>query len=696
MPNGEIIKLHVDEDNPKGLYTYQLPPVPDDKHIWYHDVPKSEQFWRTPHNKNFKWLDQMGNIRNVKQMDERSRIEYIDYWRDKWENGLWIMINGEPVWLTGLHVEHLVFNKQKATPFMYMDAQRERFYFRDLTDRERLCDGRLWAKGRRVGITAEEVSHAVRVLNSDYLNHISCQSDTHDKAKSTLLKKIIDVHIKRPEWMREHFYSSNGKVPRASLELTSSTIISNDDYPLGGICRAFPTTAKAIDGEEFMLAIMDELSKVVDVLPREMYEIGKKTIVNPGKRGKLDLLSTTGDSKESQKAVKDWHQLIADSNPNVRNKNGQTNSGLWYWFVSYIHSFELWEKIPQIRDKYGRINRAMAEEYIWEEVKQHPKDSKPYIFALYRMPMVMRHTLLTAGNNGYFSKIRIAARLEELAGMSYDNKPYVIGSLEYDNNGNVYFESNAEREMRCAVDGTDYVPGYWMVAAHPYFSIEKGIDTRNRFRRDHTGLYIPPINPEGVIGYDPIRYNKEDTTSNKLSEAAIVVLKKWDYFNSGITNQYIAMYLHRPDDPREANRECIKAAKYWGYPVAHERVIESVKEDFISGQMLPFLLINPKDEKYGFWVDSGGKLVKNSLDAMVTRFSVPKSEEDADQIKTCPFEPMLRDLDSIDISHTTAYDTFMAMVQAEEGAKQIMFTNVTDQSHIGKLNAILEIFGKRN
>jgi hypothetical protein len=36
------------------------------------------------------------------------------------------------------------------------------------------------------------------------------------------------------------------------------------------------------------------------------------------------------------------------------------------------------------------------------------------------------------------------------------------------------------------------------------------------------------------------------------------------------------------------------------------------------------------------------------------------------------------------------------MVQAEEGAKQIMFTNVTDQSHIGKLNAILEIFGKRN
>jgi len=689
---GEIISLHIDSDNPQGLYKFQLPPVPRDQDIWYYDVAKKNQYWKTPHATNNKWLDPQGNIRNVKQMDEKSRVEYINYWRDKWENGLWIMINGEPTWLTGGHIDHLVFNKFKSQHFIYVDSQRERFYFRELTNRERLCDGRLWVKGRRVGITAEQITENVRVLNSDFANNVAVQSDTHEKARSTLLSKIIETHIKRPKWMREDFYSSNGKVPRASLELIDAVLRDDEDYPLGGTARAFPSTAKALDGEEFMLVTMDELSKIVDTLPREMFEVNLKTIVNPGKRGKLDALSTTGDSKEAQKAVKDWHQMIADSNVKALNHNGKTNTGLWSWFVSYIHSFELLEKIPEIKDIYGRINREMAEEYIWNDIKQHQKDSKEYVYALYKMPMVMRHALLTPTNQGYFSKIRIAHRLDYLRGLPNDKKPYVIGSLEYDKKGKVYFESNAERETRCSLDGTPYIRGYWMLALHPYVSLAEGIDTRNRFRKDPDGYFMPPINPEGCIGYDPIRYKKEDTSSRNLSEAAIIVYKQWDYFNSGEDQEFCALYLHRPDDPRDANKECIKAAKYWGYPVMHERVIESVKEDFTEEKMLPFLLKNPKDGLYGMWIDAQGKLVKNALDWMVTRFSPPKTPDDTDQLATMPFEPVLVDLDGFDIGNTTDFDVFMAMVELEHGLKQIPFTNRTDKTQQNMLGTIKEIF----
>jgi hypothetical protein len=699
MAQGQIISLHVDEDNPKGLYKYQLPPLPDEKDIWYYDVPKKQQYWRTPAvSPKFKWLDQQGNLRKVQRMDERSRIEYIDYWRDKYENGLWVMINGDPTWLTGMHVEHLVINQIKNKPFLYLDSQRERFYFRDLTDKERTCDGRIWAKGRRVGITAEQITHAVRILNDDYGNHISCQSDTFPKAKSTLLDKIIDVHTKRPEWMRETYYAPQGKKPRSKLELIDGLVTGTEDEPLGGICRAFPTTAKAIDGEEFMLVIMDELSKIIDALPRELFEVNVKTIVNPGKRGKLDALSTTGDSKEAQKAVRDWHQMLADSNIKALNANGKTNTGLWPWFVSYIHSLELLENMPQIKDVYGKINKEMAEEYIWTEVKKHPKDSKQYTFALYKMPMVMRHTLLTAGGQGYFSKLRISARLEELMAMPYDKKPYVIGSLEYDSRGLVYFESNAEREVRCLNEGTEYIPGHWMIALHPYFSAERGIDTRNRYIRSADGVCFPSVNPEGIIGYDPIRYKKEDTSSNKLSEAAIIVYKKFDYYRAGDAEQFAGLYLHRPDDPRDANAECIKAAKYWGYKVAHERVIETVKEDFETAKMVPFLIVNPKDNLCGFWIDSQGKLVKNALDAMVSRFSIPKSPDVPDQIAICPFEHVLRDLDGVDLTNTTMYDVFMAMVEMETGLPLVPFTNLTDATIFqdNKLQLMQEIIPPRN
>ena len=104
---GRIITLN------DGMYNYELPPVPYEKDIWYHDVPKKMQYWKTPANKNNKWLNPDGRIWNVSKMKERDRIEYINYWRDKWENGLWIMVKGEPTYMTGGHVEHLVFNMFK-------------------------------------------------------------------------------------------------------------------------------------------------------------------------------------------------------------------------------------------------------------------------------------------------------------------------------------------------------------------------------------------------------------------------------------------------------------------------------------------------------------------------------------------------------------------------------------------------------
>lgn len=672
-----------------GLYEYKLPRLPDEREIWYYDLPKSQQYWKTPHAKNFKWLNEKGEIRNVKQMTEKERVEYIEYWRDKWLNGLWIMINGEPTYITGEHVDHIAINKFKSRHFIYLDAQRERFYFRDLTNKNPNCDGRVWAKGRRVGITAEQITANIRCLLSDYSNHVAVQSDTHEKAKSTLLSKIIETYIKRPDWLRETFYSSNGKVPRASLELIDVVLRNDDNYPLGGSARAFPSTPKALDGEEFMLVTMDELSKWLDVSPYETYEINKKTIVNPGKRGKLDALSTTGDSREAQKATKDWHKLIADSNPKVLNENGQTNSGLWYYFVSYIHSLELLEKFPDIKDIYGKINREKAEEYIWNDIRKYPKDSKEYIYALYKQPMELRHTLLTPTGQGYFSKIRITNRLDELRGMSNDNKPYVKGAFEYDKKGNVYFESNDERRVRCEKENIIYTEGHWLVALHPYFSAEKDIDTRNRFKKSAAGVFFPPINPEFCIGYDPIRYKKEDTSSNSLSQAAIIVYKKFDYFNSGDFNQYAALYLNRPDDPRDANKECIKACKYFAAPCMHERVIESVKEDFNEANCLPMLLKNPKDDLHGIWIDSGGKVVKNALDLMVTKFSPPKDENEVDQIATMPFEDCLVDMDLFDISNTTKFDVFMAMVELEHGLKQIEYTNLTEQQ-TNKMNHILQ------
>jgi len=691
-----IVRLCVDPEYPMGLYEYNLPPIPDEKEIWYHDLKKGDQFWKTPAaGPKFKWLNPDGTIKNVKHMPERDRRHYIDYWRDKWENGLWIFINGEPTYLTGMHVDHLVFNKFKSGHFFYDDAQRHRFYFRDLTNKDPICDGRCWMKGRRVGATSEEITEAINVMLSNFSNHVGGQSDTHPKAKSTIMSKIIETYVRRPVWMREVYYSSNGKMPRQELELISSMSNDDENYPLASKARVFATTAKALDGEEFMLVIMDEFSKWEDVSPMETYEVNVKTIVNPGKRGKLDALSTTGDSDHAEKSVRDWHKLIQDSNPLIRNANGKTNSGLYFYFISYVYSFELWERYPKIKDKFGKVDVSMAEEIIWNEINKHPKDSKGYVYSLYKMPTRLAHTLLTASTQTYFSRIRISEAMKYLRALPYDRKPYVVGSLEYDQEGNVYFESNEERRARCLVSGEKYVQGYWKIAVQPYFSIERGLNLSNRYRVVD-GICFPPINPEGAIGFDPIRYRKEDTTSANLSDASIIVHQKLDYYGSGNANKYCALWLHRPDDPRDANREAIKACKFWGYPIMFERAMDAVKEDFEKEKMVPFLLKSEKDGIVGMVIDSGGKTVQNATDWMVTRFAPPKTSEDPDQLAEMPFEEVLVELDTVDLKRTTKFNVYMSMVELEYGLKQIVYTNRSESSDINKMKRINEVFPQRN
>lgn len=686
---GEIVTI----GSGTGTYKYELPPMPQESEIWYYDLPKKEQYFKTPFAKNFKWLDHNGDLRKVKTMSERDRIDYISYIRDKWLNGLWFMNRGEPTYISGAHFDHLIVNKFGGQSLYYLDSQRERFYFRDLTNKDRLCDGRVWIKARRTGITTEEITEAIRCCLSSYNNKIGMQSTKLEICERTLMKPIIDTYISRVPWLREVFYKSNGKKPVKSLKLTTSVLDEENDT-MNGFIMPFPTVASALDGDGWMLVIMDELSKWLTALPYETLEINKKAIINPRKRGKIDALSTTGDSKEAANSVADWHKLISDSNPSIRNPNGKTNSGLYKYFVSAIHSLDLTEEKPEVLDKYGFINKEMAEEFIWNEVNKHPKDSKQYIYALYKSPMEERHALLTPTGMGNFSKVKITHRLEILRLLRMDEKPYIIGSFEYDSKGYVYFESNEERMQRCEREKIEYTPGFWKISLHPYFSVENKIDTRNRFRK-HGSVYFPPTNPEFGIGYDPIRYNKNDTTSNSLSKASIIVYKKHDYYGSGEVDYYAALYLHRPDDPEDAHKECIKAAKYFGAPVMHERVIESVKRVFEEQNCLPFLLKNPKDGVYGMWIDAGGKVVKNATDCMVIRFAPPKTPEQKDHYEEMPFEECLYDMDTFDSAHTTKFDVYMSMVELEHALMQIQYTNVNDETVKGMSSIINSIIPKR-
>lgn len=668
MAKGNIISLM------DGLYEYQLPPEPrDEKMILNYDLKKQDQVWKRP------------TLLDVKKMTVRERGEYIEMWDDRWLNGMWIFINGEPVWITGIHVDFLVFDKWDFGYAQYLKQQRLDFYFRDLVRKDTNCYGAAILKCRRCGFTTEELAEAIYTLMEDENCHVSLQSNEHKKCTRTLLLPIIDTYVNRPKWMRAKFYAPNGKKPRGALELTSNKFDENAEIQeiyMGGTILSYPTVASAVDGTKKKLVVMDEAFKWLDCSILETIDINKKCVVEYGIKGKVHVLSTMGDSDDVVQSVKEGCKIIYDSNPRVRDLNGRTTSGLYEWFVSAIHSADVPE---EHRDpaytKFGDINKDKAEAYIRGEVNKHPANSKQRVFEMRRLPLEKKHGLMAATDKTYFPIIRMQDRLDNLNSLAAHQKPYTRGNLTApDFKGRVYFEPD-----EC---------GIWLISVHPFFSAERNIDTRNRFRIIGTSFH-PPVNPEYVIGYDTIKFKTKNTTSNNLSQACLVVYKKFNYFNAidergnQIVNEYCGLMLDRPENPKDAHFEGVKASLYWGAPINIERNAGDADDVFIDNKAENFLL---KDKNGIYGIYTSPKIIENGVQRLATRFSAPKTDEDKDQIECYPFEIGLIDFMNFDMGDTLSSHVTMATIMCDYGADQLIQTNSTDDSVRRILRASQSIF----
>lgn len=605
----------------------------------------------------------------MKKWTEKDRIEYIIGWREKWFNGFWFFNNGEPTYINGLTVDHLVFNKFNNRFFNFVQSQKEDFYFREWVINNDDVDGGMYIKPRRLGASAQEITENIRYLISGYHQNVSLQSSTLDIAKKTLMLPLIDTYLSRPSWMRGDYYKSNGKRPRSNLELTN--VKSEDGSSgvswLGGKVNVYPTNAKALDGTENIKVTNDELSKYPEGSnPRDITEVNRKTIRNAGRRGKHNLVSTSGDSDDVITSFKEWVKLAAES---VYDPSTNTStSGYIKRFSSAIHSQYLPEEY--LADKYGEINVDKNTEWVENEIAKKQKGTKEYYYEKRKMPLSEADALIAAVGATYFRVPAIVSRHKHLASLTADRKPYVRGKL---------VEKTVERGVikvyfEAAEDGN------WMVAVHPYFDATRNIDCRNRFSVNNQNVYYPPRNPEFVVAYDPIRYDKNTTKSNHLSRASIMVHKKFDYFNRVDSKDFLAdvkaaLYIGRPDRAEEGHQEFCKAMKYWGAIGGFERQVDTVLRHVDDQNMQP-MLAKGGDGICGIWMSA--KTIDDGLSMLVSRYAAPKEEGQVDHIETYPFEDGLIDLEHFDRTNTTPFDITMSEIILEHTLPLVEYTNITD------------------
>lgn len=656
---GELLKI----ENEGGTYYYQLPDVPDKEDILFHEYPKLEQYWRIPPRKK------------ISQLNEFEKIEYIQEERRRWLDGVWFMNKGVPTYITGMHYDHMVnmhFPEFEGGKAKYFDQQRIDFYMRDLARKDKNCFGILWLKPRRYGMTAEEITQCTYTAMEDFGSKVSVMSDEGTKAKTTLLHPIIDSFIKRPIYCRPTYYHPNGKKPRTSLEFVTDSlddeaaIEEDNDTTLGGGIWPCLTTPAANDGKKRRYITMDETWKWKVASPEETFGINKKCVEDGGIKGKISVLSTMGDSDSYANAIQEGIKMWYASNPEVRDENGRTTSGLYRFFVSAIHS----KALPlEFTDKYGFVDEKKATQFVLNDLAKFDKSTKEYVYEQRRMPLKVADALSTADTKALFSRARINERLKELGDLPPILKPYVIGNLVGpDVNGKVTFEPDPL--------------GKWKMAIQPYTNNLTKVNAANRFTKRGAD-YFPPVNPEGVVGYDPVRY--ADTTSDSISRAAIIVKSKFDYFSpdGSLANRYRALYVDRPEDPRDADLEFIKACLFFGYLGMTEAQVERVEKTMREEHMIAFMMKSADGKRYGTWTDNNKKVIKAGVDLKQAYWKLPKADAEGndaiDYLKLCPFEDVLLDSDTVDIAKTTKSDVFMCEVMCDHGLLQLKFTIVTEK-----------------
>lgn len=688
MKSNEIQLIHPE-------HIFKRPKVPQkETDILFHREKKEDQYWKRPIvPTHARWAN----------MSTQEKFIHVERERERHQNGLWFFNNGEPEYITGMHYDHLVYQTFDYKP-KFLHSQRDDFYFREMLQQDKTTFGGLVIKPRRYGYTDQEVTAHQYIASGNFNVRTGMMSDTRDKVYSTLFDKLIASHIRRPGYMRANLLMRNGQLPKKKAEYASGkTYKENFIDSLYSSINPKALTVMGFDGDKLKYLTLDEIWKWTKVIPNDCWEKQKKTLAAGGDIiGKAMLLSTMGDDDSYEEAIKSGISMWHRSDPFDRDDNGQTLTGLYRYFVPGYYA--LHGEALGLVDKYGNIDIDRGTVFILNERKKFEPGSKDWTYEVRKFPLTIEEALGSALTEGVFDKKRLQERMNELKGIKTANtpleritiinkiiegdKPWVEGILTPDSDD---FTKITRVEWEPKKDQP------WLVSKLPLISLEGNLDKSNRWKR-YDGKIIPPRNPEGVVGYDPVRYLESQTVSKSISQAAIQLRYKYDYYRAGNMNcagWRGAMFLGRFDNPEDIHKQVLYAGMYWSFMINFERQVESFLRLAAEVRMLEFLM-KGKDGMYGTWTNRD--VWKDGLSLIKKRWAKPKDSGGRDYLMEEPFIPHLQQGHDFNPSKLTTFDSIISDIMVEKGLLNLPESTAAEEADYDKAMSEVHniLFAKRN
>jgi hypothetical protein len=575
---------------------------------------------------------------------------YIDKEFERRENGFWFYNNGLPTYITGTHYMYLQWSKIDIGSADYRESNRVFFIFWEACKADIRCYGMSYLKNRRSGFSFMASGETVNMATMSSDARFGILSKSGADAKKMFTDKVVPISINYPFFFSPIQDGMDRPKTELAYRIPASRLTrkklneGKTAEELDGLDTTIDwknTGDNSYDGEKLKLLVHDESGKWER--PDNILNNWRvtKTCLRLGSRivGKCMMGST---SNALDKGGANFKKLYDASDVTIRNRNGQTSSGLYSLFIpmewnyeGFIDSYGLPVFDNPKREKVDPSGNLITIGVIehWENEVDGLKNDQDSLNEYYRQfPRTEKHAFRDESKMSLFNLTKIYEQIdhnEEFA----NSKMVTKGSFQWANgikDTTVQFIPNKD--------------GRFLISWVPPANLQNRMVLKN-------GSKHPGNEHIGAFGCDS--YDISGTVDGKGSNGALHGLTKFSMEDAPI-NMFFLEYVARPQTAEIFFEDILMACVFYGMPLLAEN-------------NKPRLLYYFKRRGYrGFSINRPDKLLHKLSVTEREIGGIPNSSEDIKQAHAAAIESYINDFIG---AKETGYGNMYFQKTLEEWAK---------------------------
>ncbi len=680
---GEVININ-------GL-TIGLPKVPQT--VTSREGKRNEQYWEP-----FDYPKELHRIKSIFQWNETPKefkhkwIDYIETEFDRRDNGMWFMNNGTPTYITGTHYMYLQWTKIDVGHPDYREANRIFFIYWEACKADNRCFGMVYLKIRRSGFSFMSSAESVNTATLAKDARIGILSKTGSDAKKMFTDKVVPISSNYPFFFKP--VQDGMDRPKTELayrvpasKITKKNMYETDGEDLNGLDTTIDwknTDDNSYDGEKLLLLVHDESGKWIK--PNNILDNWRvtKTCLRLGSKiiGKCLMGST---SNALDKGGENFKKLYYDSDPNKRNSNGQTKSGLYSLFIpmewnmeGFIdrHGNPVFEtpESPVLGVDNNPI-RVGAINY-WENEVASLKGDADALNEYYRQfPRTESHAFRDESKSSLFNLTKIYQQIDYNDSLIRD-RVLTRGSFHW---------HEGKKDTR--VVWTPDERGRFLVSWTPSKEYQNNVVIKK-------GMKFPGNEHMGAFGCDP--YDISGTVGGIGSNGALHGLTKYHMENAPV-NHFFLEYIARPQTAEIFFEDVLMACVFYGMPILAENNKPRLLYHFKNRGYRKFSINRPDKHKLKLsatekelgGIPNSSESVKQAHAAAIETYiekyvgiDLEGVYRDNDSMGDMYFTKTLQEWARFDINNRTKFDAAISSGLAIMATQQGLYKEVKNESKI--------------